>query len=99
MYLTEPCFRAEDRELAQDFTYNSIENMVTQGKDSSKGLCMNPRPPPNDPRRPRYLVAFNEKRLAYEKSLYKALTSDVNKDLKTYIWDLLGEVTLTLTLT
>jgi hypothetical protein len=75
LYLTESCFRAEDRELAQQETAQAIEAMLREKKDSSKSLCMNLRPSSSDSRRQRYYLSFDEKKLQAEKALFTARSS------------------------
>jgi Alginate lyase len=70
-FLTDSCFRAMDRDVAQMLTDQAIQQIALEPKSDKLPLCQRLRPPPNDPSRKHFLVAYNETILAIEKSVWE----------------------------
>jgi hypothetical protein len=76
--LKESCFRATDRDLAQQNTAAAIEQVYNQRKDkTAQTLCQRLRPPPNDPSRTHFLTVLDEAQLDAEKILYQSKDSSI----------------------
>ena len=92
--LTDSCFRAVDREIAQANTNAAIMNMAAgrlklNSPDTS--LCSRIRPPKDDPSRVHYLTVFDPQTLAYEKSAWRDPKSNLHNEMSPLLADLFAK--------
>jgi hypothetical protein len=86
IYLSESCFRAEDRALAQNMTSESIEALAkVYKKQPYKTLCQRLRPGPDDPQRKAFLISFFEHTLNEERDFYRGTDKTKQAMVKPYI--------------
>jgi hypothetical protein len=86
IYLSESCFRAEDRALAQDLTSSAIEDLAkAYKKKPQKTLCQRLRPGPDDPVRKPFLISFFDHTLNEEKDFYHGKDKTKQAMVKPYV--------------
>jgi Alginate lyase len=90
LYLTNSCFRAEDRDIAQELTNAAVKKLASAPKKDKLPLCQRLRPPPDAKTRRMFLTVFNETTLASEKATWNDAKSAGFKKIEPLIDKLLA---------